>query len=165
MAKYRKGLRVTRPQEKQRSTYFLSLPYKWALPLVAASGILHWLLSQSLFVFRSDVYTRHGKFVLDSSRLGCGFSALSLLTFTIVALLLVIAVGYVGTRSMQQKMPLAASCSLVISAACHSPTDDQDAHLKKVKWGVVEKSLGSGHTHYSITAKEVRKPITGQIYQ
>ncbi|KAH6644215.1 hypothetical protein C7974DRAFT_371355 [Boeremia exigua] len=132
LATSREGLRVTMPQGEQRSTYFLQLPLKRALPLMTTSGLLHWLMSQSFFVVRANLED-------VSSRL-------------------------VGARRMQQKMPLAASCSLVISAACHAPSDEHDPHLKKVRWGVIEKSPGSGYTHCSITAKEVQKPITGQRY-
>lgn len=165
LAAYRKGLRVTTPQESQRSTYFLQLPYKWALPLMATSSILHWLMSQSFYLVRAEMYDGDGEISRSDNLSGCGLSFLSLWIFTIVALVLVCAVGLVGDRRMQQKIPLAASCSLVISAACHIPRGEQDVHLKKVKWGVVEKSPGSGYTHCSIAAKEVRKPIIGQIYR
>jgi hypothetical protein len=50
LASTRKGLRVSRPMAEQRSTYFLQLPYQWALPLIIMSGMLHWLLSQSFFL-------------------------------------------------------------------------------------------------------------------
>jgi hypothetical protein len=48
----RKGLRVSAesPRGDQRSGYFLSLPYRFALPLMAVSGLLHWLVSQSIFI-------------------------------------------------------------------------------------------------------------------
>jgi hypothetical protein len=164
LANLRKGLRVTKPEGEQRSTYFLQLPYRWAMPLMATSGILHWLLSQSCYLVRWDMYDRKGRFRISHSRIGFGFSSLSLWIFTIVALLLVCMVGYIGSRSMQQKLPTAASCSLVISAACHSPSDEQDTHLKKVKWGVVEKSPGAGYTHCSLAARQVRKPTIGVAY-
>jgi len=48
----RKTLRVSYPKGAQRSTYFLNLPYRYALPLMFASGTLHWLVSQSLFLVR-----------------------------------------------------------------------------------------------------------------
>merc|ERR1711981_143363 len=42
----RKGLRVSgRPQGDQRSTYFLQLPFRYAIPLVLFGTILHWLAS------------------------------------------------------------------------------------------------------------------------
>ena len=34
-------------------------------------------------------------------------------------------------------MPLVSTCSAAISAACHRPQEDVDAHLFPVKWGVV----------------------------
>lgn len=50
----RKGLRVTSPKGDQRSTYFLQLPFRYAIPLVAISGLMHWLLSQSIFLVRFE---------------------------------------------------------------------------------------------------------------
>ncbi|OCK73629.1 hypothetical protein K432DRAFT_410535 [Lepidopterella palustris CBS 459.81] len=43
----RKGLRVPNPTPDscQRPTYFLDLPFRWAIPLICISGLLHWLLS------------------------------------------------------------------------------------------------------------------------
>jgi hypothetical protein len=50
-AVYRKGLRLSsRTCGAQRSTYFLSLPYRYAIPISAIGGILHWLCSQSLYL-------------------------------------------------------------------------------------------------------------------
>ncbi|KAB2574037.1 hypothetical protein DBV05_g7344, partial [Lasiodiplodia theobromae] len=49
-----RGLRVTHPRGSQRSTYFLSLPYRLGLPLLAASTFLHWTISQSIFVARIE---------------------------------------------------------------------------------------------------------------
>lgn len=49
----RKPLRVSRPKGIQRSKYFLSLPLKYSLSLMVGMGLLHWLLSQSLFVVES----------------------------------------------------------------------------------------------------------------
>ncbi|KAJ5210104.1 hypothetical protein N7491_009916 [Penicillium cf. griseofulvum] len=44
---HRKGLRVSNnAQLSQRSQYFLSIPYRYSMPLLAASATLHWLISQ-----------------------------------------------------------------------------------------------------------------------
>ena len=48
----RAPLRVTVPQEGQRSTHFLSLPFTWAIPLLLSGVILHWFCSQSIFFAR-----------------------------------------------------------------------------------------------------------------
>ena len=166
LAQTRKGLRVTRPEGNQRSTYFLQLPYKWATPLIFTSGLLHWLLSQSFFLVRLDIVDREGAVLENSSKSACGVSRLSLLIFFIILLLLVCAVGAIGIQRMEQKMPFAASCSLVISAACHPPKYENDTQFKEVKWGVVEEQTQHEYSHCSITAMSTRKRklIEGSIY-
>src|SRR5690348_14895687 len=51
----RKYLRVSAPAGKQRSTHYLSLPFRWAIPLLLASVLLHWLISQAIFLDRRIV--------------------------------------------------------------------------------------------------------------
>ena len=169
LAQTRKGMRVTRPEGSQRSTYFLQLPYKWATPLLVTSGLLHWLLSQSFFLVRIDVTSREGIILENRSTSACGFSRLSLLVFFIVALLLVCAIGVIGIRPLRQKIPFAASCSLVISAACHPPKQagEVDSHLKEVKWGVVEERTEQGSAHCCITATPTmeQKLVKGRVYR
>ena len=45
-----KTMRVTRPRAGQRSTYWLQLPYRWSLPLMGAMTLLHWLVSEALYM-------------------------------------------------------------------------------------------------------------------
>ncbi|KAH0364866.1 hypothetical protein KCU65_g6487, partial [Aureobasidium melanogenum] len=54
MASQRKGLRVSHPEQAQRNTYFLQLPYKWAITLTVAGGSLHWLVSQTFFLVQTS---------------------------------------------------------------------------------------------------------------
>lgn len=50
-ALHRKGLWVSKaPTGSQRSAYFLQLPYRHSVPLMLASGALHWLVSQSIYL-------------------------------------------------------------------------------------------------------------------
>jgi hypothetical protein len=159
----RKGLRVSQPTGEQRSTYFLQLPYRWATPLMITSGVLHWLLSQSFFLVRVDFFERDSTDPNDKSKSACGFSSLSLLVFFISSFLLMCAIGWAISRRMQQRIPPAASRSLVISASCHPHTDEVDTHLKRVKWGVVE---GFGYVrHCSFSANPVKKPEAGKTYR
>jgi hypothetical protein len=72
-ALHRKGLRVTEtPQGFQKSTHFLQLPYRWAIPLTVAQGFLHWFLSQSVFLVRVDMRNREGE-LYPTSISACGF--------------------------------------------------------------------------------------------
>ena len=48
----RKPLRVSEPIGIQRSSYFISMPLRFGIPLYAMSWLMHWLISQSLFLAR-----------------------------------------------------------------------------------------------------------------
>jgi hypothetical protein len=165
LASSQKGLRVTRPVGQQRDTYFLQLPYRWSLPLTIASGGLHWLLSQSIFLVRIDTYDRSGNLINDKrSKSACGFSGTSFISMTLCFWMLVGTVGLVGRRRMKIKIPFAASCSLVISAACHATPDDLEPHLGLLKWGVVESNMYDGEMHCSLSSRHVTKPRSGKRY-
>lgn len=53
----KKALRVSSPQNSiQRSSYFLSLPWKYAIPQIIAFMLLHWLVSQSIFIVLTSAW-------------------------------------------------------------------------------------------------------------
>jgi hypothetical protein len=45
-----RALRVTDPIGQQKSTYRLQLPYRWSIPVITLSAILHWVYSNSIYV-------------------------------------------------------------------------------------------------------------------
>lgn len=45
----KKPLRVSAPRGIQRSTYFISMPWRYGVPLISSISVLHWLISQSIF--------------------------------------------------------------------------------------------------------------------
>lgn len=47
-------LRVTSPQGEQWSTYRLQLPYKYSIPLLGTSIFMHWITSNSIFIFITE---------------------------------------------------------------------------------------------------------------
>ncbi|EGZ68749.1 hypothetical protein NEUTE2DRAFT_131172 [Neurospora tetrasperma FGSC 2509] len=61
-----KTLRTSQPRGSQRSTFFLSLPYRYALPFVAVSSVMHWLMSQCLYFTEVDFIDVDGT-TLDKS--------------------------------------------------------------------------------------------------
>ncbi|KAF1919775.1 hypothetical protein BDU57DRAFT_152490 [Ampelomyces quisqualis] len=157
-ASKRKGLRVSRKSSGfQRSTYFLQLPYRFGIPLVILSGTLHWLVSQSIFVVAFDVYDDHGKPVENGISLRdnivtktCGYSLIAMLAILVLGLLVVIALVGAGYVPYRRNIPLTGSCSLAISATCHSEKDLQVEgdvlSQKKLQWGVVSTDAdGVGH--------------------
>lgn len=52
----RKVLRVTTPIGAQRSTYWLQLPYRYALPFMTAMATVLWFISQSIFFASFSVF-------------------------------------------------------------------------------------------------------------
>jgi hypothetical protein len=54
-------LRVTEPRGLQRSTYYLQLPYLYAILLLIVSTLLHQLVSQNIFIAHIAVYERRGR--------------------------------------------------------------------------------------------------------
>lgn len=159
----RRGLRVTSPEGEQKSTHFLQLPTKFAAPLTIWSGLLHWLLSQSLFLVRLEARTRDGE-VYPSSTCVCGYSVVSLFTFTMVLLLLITTIGLLLVSNVNVHVPPARHCSLVISAACHPPPDDVSCHLKAIQWGVVQDGMKDVAGHCTFTSHEIGKPEVGGLY-
>ena len=162
-ASKRKGLRVSSPSGQQRGTYFLSLPLRRAIPLTAVSCLLHWLLSQAIFLVRLDIRDSSGNIVASESKSTCCYSLLSFAVFVVVFLLLQLTVLAFVLRRIRPRMPPAACCSLVISAACHASRDEGDLHLQPVQWGVVPAEFGSvGHCTFS---SELVMPVrSGCVY-
>jgi hypothetical protein len=60
-AKDRKYLRVSYPKAEQRSTYFLSMPLRYSIPIMIAFVLMHWLLSESAFAIRVVDFDWSGK--------------------------------------------------------------------------------------------------------
>lgn len=159
----RKTLRVSFPVGNQRSTYWLQLPYVYSIPLLVMSGILHWLVSQSLFLVRIIVERRdYEEQELDDLISTCGYSPIAIITIIPLGALLLLVVIAIGFREYRKGMPLAGSCSAAISAACHRPEEDVDAAVLPVLWGVVSTEGPIGHCCF--TSFEVSRPVEGESY-
>jgi hypothetical protein len=162
-AVHRKSLRVTSPEGKQRGTHFLQLPYRWAIPLTVTSGLLHWLLSQSLFLVRRETRRRNGE-VYGDSTCACGYSMLSILVFALVFCFLLLVVVARLLWGMHIRIPPARHCSLVISAACHPPPHEVDPHLKEVKWGMTREATEDIPGHCTFSSGPVSEVQSGSLY-
>ena len=166
-AHHRRTLRVTCPIGKQRSTYWLQLPYRYGIPLLVTSAALHWLVSQSFFLVRvivtyePDLRDKWGgdPMTLIST---CGYSPIAIITVIPLGVLLLLVVIANGFRKYSKSMPLARSCSAAISAACHRPEEDKDAALLPVLWGAVDTDGPIGHCCF--TSFEVSPPVEGSSY-
>ncbi|KAI1658111.1 hypothetical protein F4813DRAFT_54132 [Daldinia decipiens] len=122
-------LRVTSPKGDQYSTYRLQLPYKYSLPLIATSIFLHWLLSNTIYLFISI----GGYFSTDAflsgieadpslppnTAIALGYSGYSLLVMLVVSCFLILLPAILSIKKLPSNMVIVGSNSLALSAACH----------------------------------------------
>ena len=160
----RQSIRVTRPQGLQRSTRFLTLPYRYMIPLMAASAATHFILSQGFFLVAVDVFNNEGHLVKDQAILTVGFSVIALVILVIVICIGAVLTFVLGYRRYKPGMAFAGSCSAAISAACHVAEfeNGKDAAEQQVQWGVVSSQNGQGHLSFS--SGPVSEPISGRLY-
>ena len=163
----RKFLRVTSPTGGQRSTYRLQLPYRYGVPLLIGSSVLHWLVSQSIFLIRVNVTDSTGLEIFGGIST-CGYSPMAMIFVIILGSIVVLLGICFGFRKSRGGMPLAGSCSAAISAACHPPEADANASLKRVIWGVVAEEIFQYEResvgHCSFTSSKVEAPVVGKWY-
>ncbi len=165
-ARERKTLRVSHPVGIQRSTYFVSIPLRYGLPIMALFSLEHWLLSQTTFVIR--VITFDFTVTPFTTLNGWTTASYSLIpaTFAMVlpALFLILQSANAFSRKYPatSAMPLVSTCSLGISANCHRPEGDAEAHLLPVQWGVIEKSPDGVQKCSFTTLRTVKPPVSGE---
>ncbi|KAI1634849.1 hypothetical protein F4809DRAFT_651555 [Biscogniauxia mediterranea] len=112
-------LRVTNPK----------LPYKYSIPLIAVSIFLHWLLSNTIYVFVSiGGYYGTDNFLASvtpdpslpaNTAVAVGYSTPSLLTMMVVSVALIFVPALLGLKRLPPNITIPGSNSLALSAACH----------------------------------------------
>jgi hypothetical protein len=159
---HRKALRTTNPRGDQRSTYWLSLPWTYALPIAAASSLLHWLISQSLFIARTEILDTYGQ-PESISYMEVGYSPLAILLALLFGSGMVLGLVLNGSRKLRPCV-LVGNNSLAIAAACQRPEKDVDAQLRRVQWGAVRHAEGGKPGHCCFTSEDVEAPRLGELY-
>ncbi|CAJ2514200.1 Uu.00g023190.m01.CDS01 [Anthostomella pinea] len=130
-------LRVTSPKGQQVSAYRLQLPYRYSIPLIVISALLHFLVSNTLYVFILEggyyminapiSYSDQGSVpspvpgsgLSDDAFIGIGYSTVAILIVLIVYNVLALIPLVLCWFRMKGPMVLGGFNSLVISAACH----------------------------------------------
>lgn len=158
----RKPLRVTSPVGVQKSTYWLSIPYRYAIPTCILFSVLHWLVSESVFyvpwvpyvptstnsaVSQYEDSISFGNvgpadlagddFGIDYSN-SCGYSPRAVLGSVILLSSLALILLVFGLCRFKSSIPVTMSRSAAISAACHPPETDKNAAQKPVMWRKVD---------------------------
>lgn len=159
---HQKALRTTMPRGQQRSTYWLSLPWTYALPLSAASATLHYLISQSLFIARTEILDTMGE-PEPVSYMQLAYSPLAWLVAALFGTMMVVGMVLNGFRKLKPCV-LVGNNSLAIAAACHNVEGDEGAELRKVGWGAVTHEQDGKPGHCTFTSREVERPYEGGMY-
>lgn len=180
----RKPLRVSWPKGEQRSSHYLSLPYRYSVPLITVSVAMHWLLSQAIFLVKINTFGKRSEsreksdYSLNGSTQACGYSPLAILITIIVGAAALATLFGFSLKPLRSNMPLVSSSSSAISAACHPPPGDEDASMKPVMWGevrqdsndtafsyqsTIEDSAGDWR-HCTFTSKEVTTPDMVRVH-
>ncbi|KAF6824336.1 hypothetical protein CPLU01_10935 [Colletotrichum plurivorum] len=179
---HRKGLRVSSPpQGAQRNTYFLQLPYRYSLPIITFSAVIHWLISQSIFLVNLEIYGPPDNDLMNfipaeytyqppdqevsgASFTACGWSPSGIIAGTVANLCMIAFILASGGRRLRfGSAPVAGSCSAAISAACHPCEAEENAWEEPLQWGVVAAPTdGPGRCAFS--SASVGVPSEGQLY-
>lgn len=174
----RKALRVTWPikDSQQRSTYWLSVPYRYVVPILGLHMILHWLISQSIFYLVLIPYLPDDQPNPENMMSSLGYSSTPIFLSILVGAIMVLTLFVLAFRKFKSAMPLAASSSAAISAACHPPKDEDldTAALGLLKWGqtisppawMMERvhSIDDQHGHCSFTSLDTVSPSLTKMY-
>lgn len=161
----RKALRVSCPRGQQRSTYWLQLPWRYSIPLIIASGTLHWLLGRSIYVVKVDVYGFFGDREASKDFFACGYSPLTILGLVVVLGVMVGALTVLSVRRLGGGSPVVKLNSFAIAAACHRRFEDEDMVTVPLMWGVVTDEKGEETRHCTFSARKVSPPVEGGAYE
>lgn len=151
-------LRVSLPADGQKSTYYLQLPFRYAIPLILASGLMHWLISQSLFIAHILSYSTEGVRNLKNDVITCGYSPIAIICSIATGGLMVVTIIIVSFRKYEPGLPLAKNRSSSIQAACIRFPEDIKAATSPVMWGVIKEE--NDFSHYGFSSCDLRQPVS-----
>ncbi|KAI0110771.1 hypothetical protein GGR51DRAFT_569412 [Nemania sp. FL0031] len=152
----KKPLRVSSPVGMQRSSYFLSLPFRFSIPLNIATILIHWLISQSFFLVQANYFAPGSQGVrLPQYDRSCrGYSILGITISIAVGLVLMIALLVNSTvrhfTDVPPLLPSALTNSAIIGGLSQRPEGDVEAYLFPIRLG----SIIDSHVHNQKGDKE-----------
>jgi hypothetical protein len=173
--KGKKPLRVSSPVGMQRSSYMLSLPMTYSVPLMISFILLHYLISQSIFLIQADAFGPGPEIyrIPAYDRSDVGFSALGIIFSITLGVLLVAALLINAVRrhytDVPTDFPAMGTNSFAISAACQPPKDDNEAYLFELRLGIVKDEeyntpQALGRLTFS-TSIYMQEPKIGVVYR
>lgn len=156
-------------------TYWLQLPWKFSLPALAYSIVLHWLISQSIFLINLRIFQPNNELLRESTDVcpgassggvvtACGYSPLAIVCAVGVGTLMLLVLPVLSSRKLKPGIPIVGSNSFTVSIACHPSKEDKNAAFKSLKWGAVSHQERDIAGHCCLTSHAVEKPRCGTFY-
>jgi hypothetical protein len=163
-------LMVSSAVGKQRGTWLLGAPLGYGLGLLSLHTLLHWFVSQSIFVVQIEIMNKDGTPDDNQVLSNCGYSPIAII-FSVVAavVLLLSALVTMIRRFPAGAPPVASTSSAAISAACHPIRRWDGLVYQGLMWGV-NGGYGNGVEHCSLASAEawnaggLSGPRPGAVY-
>ncbi|EQB43346.1 hypothetical protein CGLO_18004 [Colletotrichum gloeosporioides Cg-14] len=165
-ASVRKPLRVTWPYGEQRSTFWLQLPYRYIVPIMAIMAFMHWSVSRSIYFVQLEIYDVSGVLVPEKSVTGCAFSPKPIVLSLCLGGGMILLLLGLSAKRLDPGMPIAGSCSLAISAAAHAGKNEVDAAARPLQYGVITEdgTDEKGRRRVGFSSRPVEKLVDGETY-
>ncbi|KAI4152881.1 MAG: hypothetical protein LQ340_002647 [Diploschistes diacapsis] len=127
-------------------------------------SLIHWLLSQSIFVAQVNIYSIDGDLQVNESVNAIGWSELALtLLLTLGGAMILTILGF-GFLRYRRGIPIASSNSRAISAACHPVPGRFEESTQRLQYGIISE-LGDGRYHVGFSSREVKPLVEGDYYE
>jgi hypothetical protein len=172
-------LMVSSPSGRQRGTWLLGAPLGWGIALLVLSTLLHWFLSQSIFMVKIQTYNKDGTpsvwnrdndYVDYSQIINCGYSPIPLILSVVASgILLITAFIFMFRRFPAGSPPVVSTCSTAVSAACHPVNRSEGMLYSDFRWGA-NGGFANGVGHCSLVPAEAwndgkaQPPVDGLSY-
>jgi hypothetical protein len=114
-----KPLRTSNPIGQQRGTHFLQLPLRFAIPVGVVLTIIHWLISQSIFLVVVSRYNANGSLENAFQLATCGYSPIGMIFVIICGIVMLLCLLGISMIKLDGSIPIVSGCSAAISAVCH----------------------------------------------
>jgi hypothetical protein len=156
---------------EQRGSWLLGAPLGYGIGLLVLHTLLHWFVSQSIFVVQMVIYNKNGLPDTDVPVLSnCGYSPIAIICSVVAAILLLLSALITMMRRFPAGAPpVASTASAAISAACHPIARSDGLIYQGLMWGV-NGGFGNGVEHCSLGSAEawnagcIQGPRPGVLY-
>lgn len=140
-ANQRKSLRTSAPKGKQRSTYFLQLPYRYSVPILVASIFNHWTVSQMFYLTETISYDIYGRRSGATNEVNYAVYSATFPSMGLIwsLLFLLLPQWLYGGLHYEDSIPTVGTCSLAISAACHPDAREKHPERQALRYGVIAR--------------------------